>query len=117
LPLNRMENALLGLAEHSQIAQDKAYTRSLGKMPTLSWKEQYHTGEKLVPLLFPQPLDYFCGWLPYYCRRQNPLVDRVQWWTAHGGYLRGQAALKAGGFRIEDADDIIAAAAKATTQG
>ena len=110
LALNRMENALLASI---QIAQDKAYTAVLGKMPSLSWKEQYHTGE-LVPLFFHNRWITFAGGFPIIAG--DKILGGI---GVSGGRLMedtcvARAALKAGGFRIQDADDIIAAAAKAT---
>lgn len=108
LALNRMEEALLASI---QIAQDKAYTAVMGKMPTLFWKGQYDTGE-LVPLFFHNRWITFAGGFPIIT--DDKILGGI---GVSGGRLMedtsvARAALKAGGFRIKETDDIIAAATK-----
>lgn len=108
LAFNRMDRApLAGI----QIAQDKAYTAVLGKMPTLFWKGEYTTGE-LVPLFFHNRWITFGGGFPIII--DDKILGGI---GVSGGRIEdiyvARAALKAGGFSTKDADDTIAAAGEA----
>ncbi len=102
LAFHRMDNApLLSI----QISMDKSFTAVFGKMPTVFWKGEYVSGE-LVPLFFHKRWITFQGGFPLI--KGNKIFGGI---GASGGRLEdvlvARAAMKAGGFDIRDADEIV----------
>ena len=104
LAFRRMDNAALFSI---QIAMDKAFTTVFGKMPTGSFCELYHTGE-LVPLFFHERWITFPGGFPII--KNGMILGGI---GVSGGTIEDvyvvKAALKAGGFILEDTDAAIRA--------
>jgi len=105
ISFRRMDNAALF---STQIALDKAFTTVFGKMPTGSFCNLYRTGE-LVPLFFHERWITFPGGFPVI---KNGVVlggIGVSGGTIEDVYV-ARAALKAGGFSLDEVDAAIAAA-------
>jgi len=101
----RMNNATLFSI---QIAMDKAFTTVFGKMPTGSLASQYCTGG-LVPLFFHERWITFPGGFPI--TKNGMILGGI---GVSGGIIEdvyvAKAALKAGGFNLEEVDAAIMAA-------
>jgi uncharacterized protein GlcG (DUF336 family) len=101
----RMDNAALFSI---QIALDKAFTTVFGKMPTGSFCNLYRTGE-LVPLFFHERWITFPGGFPITKNGVTLGGIGVSGGTVEDVYV-AKAALKAGGFSLDEVDAAIAAA-------
>lgn len=104
LAFNRMDNAPL---VSIQIAIDKAFTAVFGKLPTENWGSFFREGP-LIPLFFHERWITFPGGFPIISN--GVLLGGV---GASGGVKYhdvhvARAALKAGGFSLDDADAAIA---------
>jgi uncharacterized protein GlcG (DUF336 family) len=102
LAFDRMTDAsLAGI----QIAQDKAYTAVFSKKPTLWYKGEYTSGE-LVPLFFHERWITFQGGFPLV--KNGKVYGGI---GASGGRIEdcwvSRAAIEAGGFDVEDVDNVI----------
>ena len=99
---HRMDNTIL---VSSQIAQDKAYTSVLGKMPTGNFAGAYRSGE-LVPLFYHERWITFHGGYPLI--KDGVLMGGL---GVSGGVIEDNfvalAILKAGGFTTTDAEALI----------
>jgi len=104
IAFRRMDNAALFSI---QIAMDKAFTTVFGKMPTGSFCELYHTGE-LVPLFFHERWITFPGGFPII--KDGRILGGI---GVSGGTIEDvyvvSAALKAGGFILDEVDTVIRA--------
>ena len=104
MAFHRMDNTML---VSSQIAQDKAYTSVLGKMPTGNFGGSYHSGE-LVPLFFHERWITFHGGYPLI--QNGTLMGGL---GVSGGIIEdnyvARAILKAGGFDYSESEALIKA--------
>ena len=93
-----------------QIAQDKAYTAVFSKKPTLWYKGEYTSGE-LIPLFFHERWITFQGGFPLV--KNGKVYGGI---GASGGRIEDcwvcRVAIEAGGFDVEDIDDVIRAVKK-----
>lgn len=104
LAFNRMDNAML---VSIQIAIDKAFTAVFGKRPTENWASSFREGP-LIPLFVHERLITFPGGFP--------IIDKgvILGGVGASGGLKyedvhvARAALKAGGFSLDDVDAAIA---------
>jgi len=104
LAFNRMDNALL---VSIQIAMDKAFTAVFGKLPTENWGSSFRAGP-LIPLFLHERWITFPGGFP--------IIDNgvilggvgASGGTKHEDVHVARAALKAGGFSLDDVDAAIA---------
>ena len=104
IAFRRMDNAAL---LSTQIAMDKAFTTVFGKMPTRSFADLYRTGE-LIPLFFHERWITFPGGFPII---KNGMIlggIGVSGGTIEDVYV-AKAALKAGGFILDEVDAAIMA--------
>jgi len=104
IAFRRMDNAALF---STQIAMDKAFTTVFGKMPTRSFADLYRTGE-LIPLFFHERWITFPGGFPII---KNGMIlggIGVSGGTIEDVYV-AKAALKAGGFILDEVDAAIMA--------
>lgn len=104
LAFNRMDNASLS---GIQIAMDKAFTAVFGKLPTENWGSFFREGP-LIPLFVHERWITFPGGFPII--DNGVILGGV---GASGGVKYedvhvARAALKAGGFSLDDADAAIA---------
>jgi glc operon protein GlcG len=101
---SRMDNAALFSI---QIAMDKAFTTVFGKMPTGSFASQYCAGG-LVPLFFHERWITFPGGFPLI--KNGVILGGI---GVSGGIIEdvyvARAALKAGGFQLDEVDAAIMA--------
>jgi len=104
IAFRRMDNAALFSI---QIAMDKAFTTVFGKMPTGSFASQYCTGG-LVPLFFHERWITFPGGFPIIKNGTILGGIGVSGGIAEDVYV-AKAALKAGGFVLDDVDAAIMA--------
>jgi len=104
ISFRRMDNAALFSI---RIALDKAFTTVFGKMPTGDFANLYRTGE-LVPLFFHERWITFPGGFPII--KNGMILGGI---GVSGGTIEDvyvvKAALKAGGFILEDTDAAIRA--------
>ena len=104
IAFRRMDNAALF---STQIAMDKAFTTVFGKMPTGSFANLYRTGE-LVPLFFHERWITFPGGFPII--KNGMILGGI---GVSGGTIEDvyvvKAALKAGGFTLDEVDAAIMA--------
>jgi uncharacterized protein GlcG (DUF336 family) len=104
IAFRRMDNAALFSI---QIAMDKAFTTVFGKMPTGSFASQYCTGG-LVPLFFHERWITFPG--GFSIIKNGTILGGI---GVSGGIAEdvyvAKAALKAGGFVLDDVDAAIMA--------
>ena len=104
IAFRRMDNAALFSI---RIALDKAFTTVFGKMPTGNFADLYRTGE-LVPLFFHERWITFPGGFPII--KNGMILGGI---GVSGGTIEDvyvvKAALKAGGFILEDTDAAIRA--------
>ena len=104
ISFRRMDNAALFSI---RIALDKAFTTVFGKMPTGNFANLYRTGE-LVPLFFHERWITFPGGFPII--KNGMILGGI---GVSGGTIEDvyvvKAALKAGGFILEDTDAAIRA--------
>ena len=104
IAFRRMDNAALFSI---RIALDKAFTTVFGKMPTGNFANLYRTGE-LVPLFFHERWITFPGGFPII--KNGMILGGI---GVSGGTIEDvyvvKAALKAGGFFLEDTDAAIRA--------
>jgi glc operon protein GlcG len=104
IAFRRMDNAALFSI---QIAMDKAFTTVFGKMPTGSFAGQYCTGG-LVPLFFHERWITFPGGFPII--KNGVILGGI---GVSGGIIEdvyvAKAALKAGGFILDEVDAVIMA--------
>lgn len=107
MAFGRMDDAALFSI---QIALDKAFTAVFGKMPTGSFASQYCTGG-LVPLFFHERWITFPGGFPII--ESGVIVGGI---GVSGGISEdvyvARAALKAGGFSLDEVDAAIMAMAR-----
>jgi uncharacterized protein GlcG (DUF336 family) len=105
IAFRRMDHAALFSI---QIAMDKAFTTVFGKMPTGSFASQYCTGG-LVPLFFHERWITFPGGFPIIMN--GVILGGI---GVSGGIIEdiyvAKAALKAGGFSLDEVDAAITAA-------
>jgi uncharacterized protein GlcG (DUF336 family) len=105
IALSRMDNAALFSI---QIAMDKAFTAVFGKMPTGSLASQYCPGG-LIPLFFHERWITFPGGFPI--TKNGTILGGI---GVSGGIVEdvyvAKAALRAGGFMLDDVDAAIMAA-------
>jgi uncharacterized protein GlcG (DUF336 family) len=102
MAFHRMDNVMMA---STQIAMDKAYTAVMGKMAT--WKfGDFYRGGVLVPLFFHERWITFPGGFPIL--KDCSLVGGI---GVSGGVAEDvmvvRAALKAGGFALDEADECI----------
>ena len=109
IAFSRMDNAALFSIS---IALDKAFTAVFGKMPTGSFGNFYSTGE-LVPLFFHERWITFPGGFPVIKNGTILGGIGVSGGTVEDVYV-ARAALKAGGFILDDVDAAIKAMKAAT---
>jgi uncharacterized protein GlcG (DUF336 family) len=102
IAFRRMDNAVL---LSIQIALDKAFTTVFGKMPTGSFCNLYRTGE-LVPLFFHERWITFPGGFPIIKNGVTLGGIGVSGGTVEDIYV-ARAALKAGGFNLDEVDTAI----------
>lgn len=99
IAFRRMDNAALF---STQIAMDKAFTTVFGKMPTRSFADLYRTGE-LIPLFFHERWITFPGGFPII--KNGMILGGI---GVSGGTIEDvyvvKAALKAGGFTLDEVD-------------
>ena len=104
IAFRRMDNAALF---STQIAMDKAFTTVFGKMPTRSFADLYRTGE-LIPLFFHERWITFPGGFPII--KNGMILGGI---GVSGGTIEDvyvvKAALKAGGFILDEVDAAIMA--------
>lgn len=104
IAFRRMDNAALF---STQIAMDKAFTTVFGKMPTGSFADLYRTGE-LIPLFFHERWITFPGGFPII--KNGMILGGI---GVSGGTIEDvyvvKAALKAGGFTLDEVDAAIMA--------
>jgi len=104
IAFRRMDNAALF---STQIAMDKAFTTVFGKMPTRSFADLYRTGE-LIPLFFHERWITFPGGFPII--KNGMILGGI---GVSGGTIEDvyvvKAALKAGGFTLDEVDAAIMA--------
>jgi len=104
IAFRRMDNAALFSI---QIAMDKAFTTVFGKMPTGNFANLYRTGE-LVPLFFHERWITFPGGFPII--EDGRILGGI---GVSGGTIEDvyvvKAALKAGGFILDEVDTVIRA--------
>ena len=104
IAFSRMDDAALFSIS---IAMDKAFTAVFGKMPTGSFADFYRMGE-LVPLFFHKRWITFPGGFPI--MKHGMLLGGI---GVSGGTIEdvyvARAALKAGGFILDDVDAVIRA--------
>lgn len=104
IAFRRMDNAALF---STQIAMDKAFTTVFGKMPTGSFADLYRTGE-LIPLFFHERWITFPGGFPII--KNGMILGGI---GVSGGTIEDvyvvKAALKAGGFILDEVDAAIMA--------
>jgi len=100
---SRMDNAALFSI---QIATDKAFTVVFGKRPSGNWGSDYQAGA-LVPLFFHKRWITFSGGFPIINNGMILGGIGVSGGTAEDIYV-AKAALKAGGFSLEEADAAVA---------
>ena len=104
IAFRRMDNAALFSI---QIAMDKAFTTVFGKMPTGNFANLYRTGE-LVPLFFHERWITFPGGFPII--KDGRILGGI---GVSGGTIEDvyvvRAALKAGGFILDEVDTVIRA--------
>jgi glc operon protein GlcG len=99
----RMDHAMLASI---QIAMDKAFTAAYGMLPTQIWRSVVQSGE-LPPLFIHERWTAFPGGFPII--KDNQLFGAIgsSGATAYGDTSVSRAALLAGGFRTDDADNIL----------
>ncbi len=104
IAFRRMDNAALFSI---QIAMDKAFTTVFGKMPTGNFANLYRTGE-LVPLFFHKRWITFPGGFPII--KDGRILGGI---GVSGGTIEDvyvvRAALKTGGFILDEVDTVIRA--------
>jgi len=102
MAFHRMDNTMLC---SNQIAQDKAYTAVLGKLPTGTFGSSYRSGE-LIPLFFHERWITFHGGYPLI--KKGLLIGGV---GVSGGVIEdnfvARAIIKAGGFETTEVDELI----------
>ena len=104
IAFRRMDNAALFSI---QIAMDKSFTTVFGKMPTGNFANLYRTGE-LVPLFFHERWITFPGGFPIIKDGRILGGIGVSGGTTEDVYV-AKAALKAGGFILDEVDTVIRA--------
>jgi len=99
---HRMDNAALFSI---QIAMNKAFTCVYGKLPTQVWRDVIHSGV-LTPLYYHENWIAFPGGFPIV--KDNKLFGGI---GISGGTYQdtfiARAALAAGGFSVDDTDNVI----------
>jgi uncharacterized protein GlcG (DUF336 family) len=102
LAFHRMDNTML---VSNQISQDKAFTAVFGKLPTGAWGDSYRSGE-LIPLHFHERWITFNGGYPLI--KDGVIMGGL---GVSGGVIEdnyvARAIMKAGGFDISAADNLI----------
>lgn len=106
ITFNRMDGAMLCSI---QIAMDKAFTAVFGKIPTGVWGENFYRPGNLVPLFFHERWITFPGGFPIIDNGVIVGGIGVSGGTVEDVYV-ARAALKAGGFRMDEVDAAIAQA-------
>ena len=103
LAFHRMDNALL---LSIQVAMDKAFTAVFGKLHTSHWREVFQSGD-FAPLFLHERWMIFEGGLPIISN--GVLLGGI---GVSGGTLEdlyvARAALKAGGFSVDEVDAALA---------
>ena len=99
----RMDDAMLASID---IAKDKAFTATYGKIPTQVWRDIVQSGN-LPPLFIHERWTAFPGGFPLIKGKQLLGGIGCSGATAYGDTSVARAGLCAGGFSTEDADAIL----------
>ena len=99
----RMDDAMLASID---IAKDKAFTATYGKIPTQVWRDIVQSGN-LPPLFIHERWTAFPGGFPLIKGKQLLGGIGCSGATAYGDTSVARAGLHAGGFNTDDADAIL----------